>query len=264
MVETLKFSPQDGLPPSDTWLDRLSYRRLLSVSGSLLIAVKSPDTDLRKVLKAARQVRRNDRTGEKARAAREALLAEVKRYLQRHRSLDPTRVTGIAYPEGFGFPTWTEDGTLPAGFWNITLQEFVDTLSFNRHRQAQVRLLFQALTLLKTAGCTKVTIAGSFVSSKPKPKDIDMIWDVQGLDTSKLGQLFGDEKGTERQMRFGIDSVGSDEDWKLKLSMVQSLWGGDSPKPHECPKEEFEQLPRFRAVGVLVLDLTGNLPVLEF
>lgn len=264
MDKTRKFSPLSSLPAQDVWLDRLSYRRLLSVAGSLLIAVKAPDAELRKVLNAARAIRRSERNGDQGKAARQALTVTMKQYLERHRLSDPSRDLNIERPHAQGLPAFTQDGTLPAGFFHVTVPEFVDALAFNKHRQAQVKLLFEALAMLKAAGCTKVTIGGSFASSKPKPGDIDLIWHTEGLDESKLDPIFSDATGLQRQRRLGIDSFSSEETWKLKLCLVQSLWGADSPEPHECTGEEFERLPHFRAVGVLVLDITGDLPALKF
>jgi len=186
----------------------------------------------------------------------------MKGYLNVHRSLDPSRVEGIARPHELHFPAVTEWGTLPPGFWHVSFEDFVGRLAFNRHRKAQVRLLFEALSLLKSAGCKKVTIAGSFTSNKPKPGDIDLVWDADGVNSEQLGPIFDENNGIELQRRFGIDA--SCQEWKLKLSIVQSLWGAGSPKPEEFVGEEFDQLPRFRAVGVLVLDLTQDLPVLRF
>ncbi len=264
MVRTRKFSPQKGLPEQDAWIDRLNYSRLLSIAGSLLIAVKSPTSQLRLVLAAARKIRRHERSNESGRMAREALVVEMKQYLQRHRSVETSQVLNVPRPHVQGFPALTEDGTLPPGYWHVTLTEFVDTLAFNKHRKAQIKLLFEALTILKNAGCQKVTIGGSFASNKPKPSDIDLLWHSEGMDDSKLHPAFSQGTGLERQLLFGIDSFSTEENWKLKLCLVQSLWGADSPQSHECTKEELDQLPRFRAVGVIVLDITGDLPALKF
>lgn len=262
MDRTRKFAPQSGPPVQDAWLDRLSYRRLLSVAGSMLIAIKAPNAIFRKVYNAARMIPHNMRQTETAKMARQALVTEMKGYLNVHRSLDPSRVEGIARPHELHFPAVTEWGTLPPGFWHVSFEDFVGRLAFNRHRKAQVRLLFEALSLLKSAGCKKVTIAGSFTSNKPKPGDIDLVWDADGVNSEQLGPIFDENNGIELQRRFGIDA--SCQEWKLKLSIVQSLWGAGSPKPEEFVGEEFDQLPRFRAVGVLVLDLTQDLPVLRF
>ncbi len=263
MEKTRRFSPPTGPPTQDDWLDHLSYERLLSVSGSLLIAVKSPDSDLRKALKAAGSVRRKKRNSEHALAQRQALLQEVKQYLARHRLADPSQGAEIERPHAQGFPAFTEDGSLPAGFWHVMPTEFIATLALNARRKKQVKLLFRALAMLKAAGCKKVTIGGSFASSKPKPSDIDLIWDTEGLDNDKLDPIFVSGTGLERQMLFGIDAFAATDEWKLKLCMVQSLWGADSPKPHELPTDAFDSLPRFRAVGVLVLDLTQTLPAFD-
>lgn len=263
MEKTRRFSPPTGPPTQDDWLDQLSYERLLSVSGSLMIAVKSPDSQLRKALIAAASVRRKKRNGERALTLHQALLQEVKQYLARHRLADPSQVVEIIRPEGQGFPAFTEDGSLPPGFWHVMPAEFIATLAFNERRKKQVKLLFRALAMLKAAGCKKVTIGGSFASSKLKPSDIDLIWDTEGLDENKLDPIFVTGSGLERQMLFGIDAFSAADDWKLKLCMVQSLWGADSPKAHELTADAFASLPRFRAVGVLVLDLTQALPVFD-
>ena len=207
-------------------------------------------------------VRRSARHGEKAKAAQDALVSAVRQYLQEQRLLDPTRIPDIARPHGQGIPAFTKYGTLPPGYWHATLAEMSAALTFNSHRKAQLKLLFKALTMLKSAGCKKVTVAGSFASSKPKPGDIDLVWDTDGLDYDKLDPIFSEGSSIERQMQLGIDSC-SDE-WKMRLSLIQSLWGAEMPKPHECSKEEHDNLPHFRAVGVLVIDLTQNIPVLSF
>lgn len=262
MEKAWMFSPPQGPPAQDGWLDRLSYARLLSIAGSLVFAVKSPDAELRKVLQQARLVPRKERRSERAKAAREALLSAVRQYLQEQRLLDPTRVPDIARPHGQGIPAFTKYGTLPPGYWQVTLVELSAKLAFNQHRRAQLKGLFKALTMLKAAGCKKVTIAGSFASRKPKPSDIDMVWDEDGLDKDKLDPIFSEASSLERQRLLGIDSTS--EEWKMKLSIVQSLWMGETPQPHECSKDELADLPHFRAVGVLVVDLTQEIPALSF
>lgn len=259
MDKTGKFFPPNGFPPegrTDAWLNGLSYRRLLSLTGSLLLAVKSPDAELRKLFNTARSIRCGDRSSDAGQAAKIALTDCIRNYLALHRTLDPTRVT-IDQPQRKGFPEFTEFGTLPPGFWHVTLKDFQETLTFNQHRKAQAKLLCEALALLKAAGCRKVMIAGSFASPKPKPSDIDMMWDADGIDRDKLDPIFS-EDGLALYSRFGTDA--SCEAWKLKLSLVQSLWGVGAVEAQECSVEEYADLPRFRAVGVLVLDLVEEQP----
>jgi len=259
-------SAKNELPAEDAcdnWLDRLSYRRLLSVSESLLVAVKAPDSEVRKAFNAARMVARKERAGEHGKMARRVLLDVVKRYLERHLLLDPTHVQ-VERPVGAGIPALTVDGTLPPGFWHATPTEFLAAFAGNHHRLALLKRALPALLLLKTAGCKKVTIAGSFCSNKPKPSDIDLVWDVDGLKLELLPSEFVEGTGLERQNLFGIDSFPSSDEWKLKLCLVQSLWGAGSPCKHEITDQEWKSLPHFRAVGVIVIDLTQDLPTLEF
>jgi len=52
--------------------------------------------------------------------------------------------------------------------------------------------LKQALDLLRAAGCKHVYVDGSFVTSKERPNDIDVCWDVHGVDVRNLEPVFLD------------------------------------------------------------------------
>ncbi len=62
----------------------------------------------------------------------------------------------------------------------------------------RLRLLggFQAATdILRAAGCQRVYLDGSFVTSKLVPNDFDALWDTNGVDVALLLQMepcFGD------------------------------------------------------------------------
>ena len=52
--------------------------------------------------------------------------------------------------------------------------------------------LRQALLLLKRAGCRRVYLDGSFVTTKPNPGDIDVCWTIAGVDPEVLDAVFLD------------------------------------------------------------------------
>lgn len=250
MDNTMVSHPATVLPRrenvTDPWLERCDFARLLAICESALFAVKTPQSPFRQKLKTAKRL-----PGESSKAM---LVEMLRAYLNRQRALDPLLNDGIERPTAQGIPTLTEDGTLPAGFWHSSVADFLERFAFNRHRKRQANRLLAALALLKEAGVSSVTIGGSFVSGKPQPSDIDLVWNTDGLDHSKLHPAFTDVWATERQKRFGLDAHPDEDVWKLKLLLVQSLWSANSPEAEECG-DDYDKLPRFRAVGVVVLAL---------
>lgn len=249
MDNTMESHPAVVLPRPETilhpWLDQMDLARLIEVCESTLFSVKDPHSSFRLALKAAKY-----HPGE---TSKTNLVGLLRSYLNRQRALDPL-LNDIDRPSAQGIPLLTEDGTLPPGVWHATVEEFLARFTFNRNRKRRAKRLLEALMLLKQAGVGNVTIGGSFVSGKPQPSDVDFIWSTEGLDASKLHPAFTEVWATERQKRFGIDAHPDEDEWKLKLLLVQSLWSAKSPDQTECG-DAYAQLPRFRAVGVLVIAL---------
>jgi hypothetical protein len=96
-------------------------------------------------------------------------------------------------------PELNEDGYLPSGQHQCTWEEFFHRFGTNEHRLELLEGLERALRNLKHAGCQRVLIGGSFVSDKPYPGDYDAIWTRDGVDDSRLNDVF---KNVE-DMRYG-------------------------------------------------------------
>jgi hypothetical protein len=62
----------------------------------------------------------------------------------------------------------------------------------------------QALIWLKRAGCRRVYIDGSFVTTKLQPGDIDVCWAIDGVDPDALDPVFLDfsQSRAQRKARF--------------------------------------------------------------
>lgn len=58
---------------------------------------------------------------------------------------------------------------LEEGIHSLSLEEFKDIFATNQHRRKQFDGLVSGLKALKTAGCTKVYIDGSYVTKKIYP-----------------------------------------------------------------------------------------------
>jgi hypothetical protein len=104
-------------------------------------------------------------------------------------------------------PEFTADGLLPQGVHPATLEEVQERFGGNERREQLLIGLVEALRLLGAAGCRRVYINGSFVTSKERPNDIDVCWDIDGVDADALDPVFFDfEDGRAAQKaRFGAE-----------------------------------------------------------
>jgi Family of unknown function (DUF6932) len=78
-------------------------------------------------------------------------------------------------------PEFTGDGVLPPGIHEASWQEIVDRFGGTTHRQELLGGLRDALVDLRSAGCGRAYLDGSFVTDKEVPNDYDLCWDVGGV-----------------------------------------------------------------------------------
>ena len=82
---------------------------------------------------------------------------------------------------------WT---VLPAGIHPADLSEVMAEFATNAWRRELFSGLVAACAKLQLAGCLTIYLDGSFVTSKPKPRDFDACWDPAGVDGRKLHPVF--------------------------------------------------------------------------
>ena len=104
-------------------------------------------------------------------------------------------------------PEFDSRGLLPKGVHRANWEEIVKRFGGNERRRKLLRGLKEALDLLKGAGCRHVYIDGSFVTSKRLPNDIDVCWDVDGVDAISLDSVFFDfdDGRAAQRARFGAE-----------------------------------------------------------
>lgn len=107
-------------------------------------------------------------------------------------------------------PFETEPGAdgrhqLPPGIHRATWSELVERFGTNEQRRAILAGLFRALQALKAAGCRRVFINGSLVTSKEVPADFDGCWDHEGVDFDALDPVLLDFTGRRaaQKAKFG-------------------------------------------------------------
>jgi hypothetical protein len=79
---------------------------------------------------------------------------------------------------------------LEPGIHFIEWNEFVNEFGYSKHRRRLITGLKMALDDLRSVGCQKVYIDGSFVTKEPYPADFDACWEIDGVDLAKLKRNF--------------------------------------------------------------------------
>ena len=87
-------------------------------------------------------------------------------------------------------PPFNELGYLPPGIYETSWLELMERFAINPQRQRLATGLAAALRKLAIAGCRRVSIGGSFVTSKEYPNDFDGWYESFGLDLDILDPLF--------------------------------------------------------------------------
>ncbi|HVF41870.1 MAG TPA: hypothetical protein VM936_02600 [Pyrinomonadaceae bacterium] len=104
-------------------------------------------------------------------------------------------------------PEFNAHGLLPQGVHPATLDEVQERFGGNERREQLLMGLVEALRLLRAAACRRVYINGSFVTSKERPNDVDVCWDIEGVDTDALDAVFFDfaDERAAQKARFGCE-----------------------------------------------------------
>jgi hypothetical protein len=89
-------------------------------------------------------------------------------------------------------PDFDEYGNLPPGIHICTLDELRGRFGFNYYRLSLIDGLERGINSLKKAGCTRIYIDGSFVTSKYRPNDFDACWDESGVNPDLLDPVLKD------------------------------------------------------------------------
>jgi hypothetical protein len=87
-------------------------------------------------------------------------------------------------------PRHERSGLLPVGIHQASWPEFADRFGFSARRRRLLNGLKAALLHLAEAGCTAAFVGGSFVTTKAQPGDVDVVWDVTGVDPDQVHPVF--------------------------------------------------------------------------
>jgi len=76
-------------------------------------------------------------------------------------------------------PQFNKKGWLPPGIYEASLEEFEKRFVYNKEREGIYRGLVVLIADLKKVGCQTMYVDGSFVTSKNRPGDADVCWEVK-------------------------------------------------------------------------------------
>jgi hypothetical protein len=86
-------------------------------------------------------------------------------------------------------PALNSDGLLPPGIHLAEWDDVYATFGTTPHRRRLLDGFRRAINALKNAGCKRVYLDGSFVTSKVSPGDFDGCWDDANVDFSLLDPI---------------------------------------------------------------------------
>lgn len=139
-------------------------------------------------------------------------------------------------------PAHANGGLLPAGIHSTTWAEFVFRFGVSARRQRLLAGLHAALVHLAEAGCQRVLVGGSFVTTKVNPKDVDVCWHTEGVEPDLLNPIFLSPQGrTATLALFGAEFY--------PHFLIEA--GTELPFP-----EFFQRTRDGRVVGAVEIDLT--------
>lgn len=90
---------------------------------------------------------------------------------------------------------------LPRGIHPADWGEVVSRFRWTARRIELLEGLFRAAWNLHRAGCLRLYLDGSFVTSKDEPNDYDAAWDPQGVDHTQLDPVFLDFSQKRRRQK---------------------------------------------------------------
>jgi hypothetical protein len=94
---------------------------------------------------------------------------------------------------------------LPQGLHHVTFREFRDAFAFNERRSWLFEGFRAACQELRAAGCARIYVGGSYVTSKLDPSDYDACWDPKGVAASLDPVLYEDRLLLERRQKYRGD-----------------------------------------------------------
>ena len=129
----------------------------------------------------------------------------------------------LLLPGKEGIPKFTPNGFLPPGIYRSPYEDFASHFGSNEHRIQMLKTVDPMLRRLADQGQERVYVAGSFVSQKPFPKDIDMLVHTTSTASSSLQHTLNDLRG----IKFGETMTAAKRQFNVDLMQGKASEGLD-------------------------------------
>lgn len=129
-------------------------------------------------------------------------------------------------------PSLNDSGYLPAGDHPATWKEIEDAFTSSYGRRQLLSGLLYVVRELQAKGVKKIWIDGSFVTSKPRPRDIDVLYEVPTNEDNSTWGLLSPVRRHELKQNLRIDLWATPALQPPKLGLgnpipLHDLWATD-------------------------------------
>jgi hypothetical protein len=106
-------------------------------------------------------------------------------------------------------PALDADGNLPPGNHSVSWPELEAHCGQNPYRRRLLSGLHRAALVLKSVGCQRIYVDGSFVTNKSVPSDFDGCWERNGVNLFRLRAVdpvlltFANRRAAQKAKYFG-------------------------------------------------------------
>jgi hypothetical protein len=129
----------------------------------------------------------------------------------------------LVLPGKDGIPNFMANGFLPPGIYRTPYEDFARHFGSNEHRIQMLNKVEPMLRRLADQGQERAYLAGSFVTHKPFPKDIDMLVHTSSTTSSSLLHTLNDLRG----IKFGETMTAAKRQFNVDLMQGKATEGID-------------------------------------
>ncbi len=129
----------------------------------------------------------------------------------------------MVLPGKDGIPNFMANGFLPPGIYRTPYEDFARHFGSNEHRIQMLNKVEPMLRRLADQGQERAYLAGSFVTHKPFPKDIDMLVHTSSTASSSLQHTLNDLRG----IKFGETLTAAKRQFNVDLMQGKATDGID-------------------------------------
>ncbi len=100
-------------------------------------------------------------------------------------------------------PNFDENGNLPPGIHDATIEEVQQRYSYNKKRVTLFTALLEVVEILRGCACPEIHLDGSFITAKEQPGDYDLCYESTGITPTQEFYEFLKNRETRKERYMG-------------------------------------------------------------